>query len=162
MIKDRLARPSSQATSFFLPYDSLGVGERCFDQVITQLHQLTRHISSACDQYVQYLLVGVNPSILNQHRTGLQPWRWWLFTLHSPTLPTDGPFLSTYRPRSVSSLSKQWAHDSKVEFKGTYSWHVVFRPLDHLLRPTLRLAISNDQSLAIVSSRTYQKVSLCN
>jgi hypothetical protein len=41
MIKDRLARPSSQITLFFLPHDSLEVGERDFDQVVTQLHQLT-------------------------------------------------------------------------------------------------------------------------
>jgi hypothetical protein len=39
--KDRLARPSSWVTSFFLPHDSLGVGERGFGQVVTQLHQLT-------------------------------------------------------------------------------------------------------------------------
>jgi hypothetical protein len=39
-IKDRLARPSSWVTSFPLPHDSLGVGERGFDQVVTQLHQL--------------------------------------------------------------------------------------------------------------------------
>jgi hypothetical protein len=42
--EDRLARPSSWVTSFPLPRDSLGVGERCFGQVVTQLHQLTGHI----------------------------------------------------------------------------------------------------------------------
>jgi hypothetical protein len=30
-------------------------------------------ISPVCDQYVKYLLVGANPSVLNQHRWGLQP-----------------------------------------------------------------------------------------
>jgi hypothetical protein len=30
-------------------------------------------ISPACDRYVQYLLVRVNPSVLNWHRRGLQP-----------------------------------------------------------------------------------------
>jgi hypothetical protein len=39
--EDRLARPSSWVTSFPLPHDSLGVGERDFGQVVTQLHQLT-------------------------------------------------------------------------------------------------------------------------
>jgi hypothetical protein len=33
--KDGLARPSSQTTSFILPYDSPGVGERGFGQVVT-------------------------------------------------------------------------------------------------------------------------------
>jgi hypothetical protein len=39
--KDRLARPSSWVTSLSLPHNSLGVGERGFGQVVTQLHQLT-------------------------------------------------------------------------------------------------------------------------
>jgi hypothetical protein len=73
--KDTLAQPSSWVTSFFLPCDSPGVGERCFSPMVTQLHQLTRPISPACDMYVQYLLAGANPSVLNRHRRGLQPWR---------------------------------------------------------------------------------------
>jgi hypothetical protein len=52
-------------------------------------------ISLACDRYVQYLLAGANPSVLNQHRRGLQPWTWRLSTSHCPTFPTDGPPLST-------------------------------------------------------------------
>jgi hypothetical protein len=31
---------------------------------------LTEPISLACDRYVQYLLAGANPSVLNQHRWG--------------------------------------------------------------------------------------------
>jgi hypothetical protein len=38
---------------------------------------------------------GANPSVLNWHRWGLQPWRCQLSTHHSPTFPTDGPSLST-------------------------------------------------------------------
>jgi hypothetical protein len=34
-IKDRLAWPSPWITSFFLPPDSLEVGERGFEQVVT-------------------------------------------------------------------------------------------------------------------------------
>jgi hypothetical protein len=37
-------------------------------------HQATRFtepISPACDQYIQYLLMGTNPSVLNRHRWGL-------------------------------------------------------------------------------------------
>jgi hypothetical protein len=47
--------------------------ERGFGPMVTQLHQLTGPISPACDRYVQYLLTGVNPSVLNRHRWGLQP-----------------------------------------------------------------------------------------
>jgi hypothetical protein len=71
--EDRLALPSSWVTSFPLPHDSLGVGDRGFSQVVTQLHQLTGPITPACDRYVQYLLTGTNPSVLNRHRWGLQP-----------------------------------------------------------------------------------------
>jgi hypothetical protein len=93
--EDRLARLSSWVISFPLPHDSLGVGERGFNQVVTQLHQLTGPITPAYDRYVQYLLTGVNPLVLNRHRRGLQPWRCRLSTHHSPTFPTDGPPLST-------------------------------------------------------------------
>jgi hypothetical protein len=68
--KDRLARPLPWVTSFFLPHDSLRVGERGFGQMVTQLHQLTGSITPACDQYVQYLLTGANPLVLNRHRCG--------------------------------------------------------------------------------------------
>jgi hypothetical protein len=69
--EDRLTQLSSWVTSFPLPYDSLGIEERGFDQVVTQLHQLTGPITLACDRYVQYLLAGANPSVLNRHRRGL-------------------------------------------------------------------------------------------
>jgi hypothetical protein len=36
-----------------------------------QATRLTGPISSACDQYVQYLLTGTNPSVLNRHRREL-------------------------------------------------------------------------------------------
>jgi hypothetical protein len=49
-----------------------------------QATRLIRPISLACDQYVQYLFAGANPSVLNRHRRGL----------HSLTFPTDGPPLS--------------------------------------------------------------------
>jgi hypothetical protein len=93
--KDRLARPSPWVTSFFHPHDNLGVWERDFGQVVTQVHQLTGPITPLCDRYVQYLLAGVNPSVLNWHSQGLQPWRCRLPTHHSLTFPTDGPPLST-------------------------------------------------------------------
>jgi hypothetical protein len=51
--------------------------------------RLTGPISPICDRYVQYLLVGANPSVLNRHRWGLHPWRCWLAIYHSPTFPTS-------------------------------------------------------------------------
>jgi hypothetical protein len=36
-----------------------------------QATRFTRPISPACDRYVQYLLTGTNPSVLNWHRRGL-------------------------------------------------------------------------------------------
>jgi hypothetical protein len=36
-----------------------------------QTIRFTGPISLACDQYVQYLLMGTNPSVLNRHRRGL-------------------------------------------------------------------------------------------
>jgi hypothetical protein len=49
-IEDGLTQPSSWVTSFPLLHDSLGLGERGFDQVVTQLHQLTspyhQHVTS--------------------------------------------------------------------------------------------------------------------
>jgi hypothetical protein len=66
--EDRLIRPLSWVTSFPLPHDSLGVGERGFGQVVTQLHQLIGRITTVCDRYVQYLIAEANPSVLNQHR----------------------------------------------------------------------------------------------
>jgi hypothetical protein len=38
-----------------------------------QATRLTGLISPACDRYIQHLLAGVNPLILNWHRWGLQP-----------------------------------------------------------------------------------------
>jgi hypothetical protein len=42
--EDRLAQPSFWVTLVALRHDSLGVGERGFGQVVTQLHQLTESI----------------------------------------------------------------------------------------------------------------------
>jgi hypothetical protein len=51
--------------------------------------RFTGLISLACDRYVQYLLTGANPSVLNRHRRGLQPWRCQLATYQSLTFPTS-------------------------------------------------------------------------
>jgi hypothetical protein len=96
--KDRLAQPSSWVTSFLLPCDSPGVGERGFDTMVTQLHQFTGLISPACDRYVQYLLAGANWMVLNRHRRGLQPWRCRLATYPLPDLSNQQSLLSPNGP----------------------------------------------------------------
>jgi hypothetical protein len=84
--KDRLAQPSSWVASFLLQCDSSGVGERGFGPMVTQLLQLTGPISPVCDRYIQYLLAGANPSVLNRHRRGIQPWRYRIATYSLPDL----------------------------------------------------------------------------
>jgi hypothetical protein len=96
--KDRLTQSSSRVTSFLLPCDSPGVGERGFGPMVTQLHQLTGPISTACDRYVQYLLVGANRTILNRHRRELQPWRCRLATYPLLDLPNQLSPLSPKGP----------------------------------------------------------------
>jgi hypothetical protein len=81
--KDRLAQPSTWVASFLLPCDSLGVGERSFDPIVTQLPQLTGPILVVCHWYIQYLLAGVNPSVLNRHRQGGTTLE--VLTCHIPT-----------------------------------------------------------------------------
>jgi hypothetical protein len=105
-----LAQPSSwqpktdwpsrktEVTSFLLPCDDPGVGERGFSPMVIQLHQLTGSISPACNRYVQYLLVGVNRTILNRHRQGLQPCRCRLTTYPLPDLPNQLSPLSPNGP----------------------------------------------------------------
>jgi hypothetical protein len=51
--------------------------------------RLIGHISPTCDRYVQYLLTGANPSVLNRHRRGLQPWRCRFVIYHSLIFPTS-------------------------------------------------------------------------
>jgi hypothetical protein len=99
--EDKLAQPSSWVVSFFLPCDSPGVGERGFSPMVTQLLQLIGPISPACDRYVQNLLPGANPSVLNRHRRGLQPWRCWLATYHSLTYPTSYLHIPVMAPSNL-------------------------------------------------------------
>jgi hypothetical protein len=87
--KDRLTQPSSWVASLLFPCGSPGVGERSFGLMVTQLPQLTRLISPACDRYVQYLVTGANPSVHNRHSRGLQSWRCRLATYPFPDLPNQ-------------------------------------------------------------------------
>jgi hypothetical protein len=66
-------------------YWSSGGKVTLYQQLATRLTGL---ISPACERYIQYLLAGVNSSVLNRHRRRLQPWRCRLATYHSLTFPT--------------------------------------------------------------------------
>jgi hypothetical protein len=60
--------------------------------------RLTEPILPTCDWYVQYLLAGANPMVLNRHRWGLQPWRCWLSMYPLPDLPNQLSSLSPSGP----------------------------------------------------------------
>jgi hypothetical protein len=60
--------------------------------------RFTGLISPACGRYVQYLLMGANRTVLNQHRQGLQPRRCWLTTYPLPNLPNQLSPLSPSGP----------------------------------------------------------------
>jgi hypothetical protein len=87
--KDRLTQPSSWVASFFLPCDSLGVGERGFDPMIMQLYQLTGPISPVYDRYVQYLLAGPTHRSLTDTGGGYNLGDASLSHTHSLTFPTS-------------------------------------------------------------------------
>jgi hypothetical protein len=122
--------------------------------------RLTGPITPACDRYVQYLLMGSNPSVLQRHRWGLQPWRYRLFTYHSSIFTTDslpfspiGPAQSPFYPKSINYIR---VYVLKGPMAATWSFNhsAIYRNLQ------LRLAIANDLSLAIGSTRVDWKVSL--
>jgi hypothetical protein len=71
---------------------SSGESQNIYQQYATRL---IGPISLACDRYVQYLLVGVNPSVLNRHRWELQSWRCRLATYPLLDLPNQLSPLST-------------------------------------------------------------------
>jgi hypothetical protein len=128
-MEDRLAQPSSWVTSFPIPHDSLRVGERDFGQVVTQLHQLTRPISPACDRYVRYLLTGINLSLLNRHKRGLPHRNLGIATTLSPHFPSK---CSTGPPNWPRPITILFDINHRFNLKGAYRNHMVFRSLGHL------------------------------
>jgi hypothetical protein len=62
-------RVCTQFLSWASHWSSGGKGTICWWQTTS----LTGPITPTCDRYVQYLLTGANPSLLNQHKWGLQP-----------------------------------------------------------------------------------------
>jgi hypothetical protein len=93
--------------------------------------RITRLISPACERYVQYLLTGDTPSILNRHRQGLQPWRCWLDTYHSPTFPTNCLHFPLRAPPGLQ-FNQVPSTKPKCWLWRTYDRNMVFRPPNHL------------------------------
>jgi hypothetical protein len=80
-----ILHPSRQSSSW---------GERFQPSGYTATSAYCAHIP-AYDQYVQCFLMGANPSVLNRHRRGLQPWRCRSSTSHFLTFSNYSPPLST-------------------------------------------------------------------
>jgi hypothetical protein len=107
-----------------------------------QATRLTGPISPTCDRYVQNLLMGINPSVLNRHRWGLPHRSLKIATSLSPSFPfecsTDplnGPARSPFYLILISNKGQCIR----------YCRHVVFRPLNAYRHLCLRLVISNDR-----------------
>jgi hypothetical protein len=125
-----------------------------------QTTRLTRPISPACDRYVQYLLTGTNPSVLNWHRRGLPHRNLRITIALSPPFPSECSTGPPNWPRLVSILSGITHKFQGSSLKGPMSttWSsdhsAIYRNLH------LRLAIASDLSLAIGSTRVDWKVNL--
>jgi hypothetical protein len=87
-----------RSTTQFLPQDNHWSSNESQASVNNKLHRFTVPITPACVRYVQHLIAGANPLVLNRHRRGLQPWRCRLSTYHSLTFPTDGLHFSPKHP----------------------------------------------------------------
>jgi hypothetical protein len=87
-----------RSTTQFLSQDYHWSSNESQASVDNKLHQFTGLITPTCDRYIHYLLAGVNLSILNWHRQGLQPWRCRISTYHSSTFPTSGLHFSPKGP----------------------------------------------------------------
>jgi hypothetical protein len=122
-----------------------------------QATRLTGPISPACDRYVQHLLAGANPSILNQHRWGLQPCRCRLAIYHSLTFPTSYLHFPLRAPPGLqfnqvpSTKPKCWVWEPMTAM-WSFGHATIYRSL-HLC-----LTIANDSSLVTGVTRIYRKV----
>jgi hypothetical protein len=70
-----------------------------------QTTRLTGLISPACDRYVQYLLTGTNPSILNRRRWGIPHRKPWSSHNTLPALPFRGKQALNLTSGSLHSTS---------------------------------------------------------
>jgi hypothetical protein len=125
-------------------------GERFQPSDYTATSAYWAHIP-ACDRYVQCLLAEANPSVLNRHRRGLHLWMCRFSTYHSLTFPTDGLHFSLKGPARSQVIQAQHK-PLAIKIKAPSRW-VTSMPLDLYRILQLRLAITNDPSLAIGITR---------
>jgi hypothetical protein len=104
--------------------------------------RLTGPISPVCDRYIQYLLIGTNPSVLNWQRRGLPHRNLRIaitlslsFPSECSTGPLNGPAWSPFYPTFISNNS---------ECISTCCRRVVSRPLGTYRHLYLSLANSID------------------
>jgi hypothetical protein len=135
--------PIRGSSTQFLSQDNHWSSNESQTSVDNKLHRFTGPITLACDQNVQYLLVGANPSVLNRHRWGLQPWRCRLSTYHSLTFPTDGLHFPPKGPvwsQAIQNIPKIQRFEYKEHMAATWSsGHSAMYRIQ-----LLRLAIAND------------------
>jgi hypothetical protein len=105
----------------FSPLIAIEVVMKIKHLLTNKLHPFTRHISLECDQYVQYLLMGANPSVLIRHSQGLPPWISWLATSLTPPLPTDdslffpkGPVRSQVNNLTITTWTKERSNPNLI------------------------------------------------
>jgi hypothetical protein len=91
----------------FLSQDNHWSSNESQASIGNRLHRFIGPITSVCDWYIQYLLLGANPLVLNRHRQGLQPWRCCLSTYHSLNFPTDGLYFPPKGPVRSQVIQSQ-------------------------------------------------------
>jgi hypothetical protein len=125
-----------------------------------QATSLTGPISPACDRYIQYLLTGINLSVLNRHRRGLPHRNLKIITTLSPPLPSECFTGPPNWPRSISLLSdiNHMFQGSSLKGHMASTWSFNHSAIYYNL--PLHLAIANDLSLAIGPTRVDWKVNL--
>jgi hypothetical protein len=94
-ISSTLAGRSIGPPPSFSPLTAIATVMKVKHLFMNMLHMFTGSIFPAYDQYVQYLLTGANPLVLNRHRRGLQSLRCRLSTTLSSPFPINGRQLST-------------------------------------------------------------------
>jgi hypothetical protein len=100
---------------------------------------------------------GANPSVLNRHRHGQQPWRCRLFIYHSPTFSTSGlhfPPKGPARFHVIQNIPKITMFKFKEPMTATWSFD--HSAIYHNLH--LWLAISNDLSLVLGFTTIDRKI----
>jgi hypothetical protein len=78
-----------------------------------QATRLAGLISPTCDQYVQYLPTGANPSVLNRHRWGATTLEVLAYHISLPDLPNrrSSTFHQRTRPVSSYKFNTNWTRD---------------------------------------------------